>query len=525
MWSRTIQSELRGYLNERSITSDRRLRARNLEIILFLYGLGSSSWPTYEEAGERWELKRQRIEQIKSRDFEIEGAFSNLPSLQHFLSVLMKSRCWLQSSLMRTLLSTGLAENNFSIRGLLNLIKDSGGRGDYDIYTPTFKVATRHTMDKFEDYLVMSKDCLDAAVTVRRQARRFHRKYGMARLVDLFASLNTPDDPEIVRAIEHALRLSEEGWMEEIDGRQWYLFEDQKHVLRNYSDKVFSVVDACDIDELTTVYKKSLHQRKQDYDFPTEDVVRRYFQTSRAYSVTGSVVRYCYEASGGLNPIERDVVRCLKDLEHGTDHATLYGTLKASGHNDNLIERTIYFSPLISTDKKAGRGRYVYSLIGTASHQQGPDVEERYLEYRRRLAALSDTDSSHETTFRREQRILREWLFGGEDSVRCAMCNRLYPVHALVAAHKKDRSGCSHSTRIDPHIVMPLCYFGCDFVYGKRYVVVEGGVIVRGAPLVQGDAVWDYVERLVGTRLDEKWVRGHEWYFQAGVSEGDATNS
>jgi hypothetical protein len=116
---------------------------------------------------------------------------------------------------------------------------------------------------------------------------------------------------------------------------------------------------------------------------------------------------------------------------------------------------------------------------------RGPlDGNDRYATFRERLRRLEDigTSIASSTTARREQPILREWLFGDDNEAECAMCRRRFNIGTLVIAHKRKRLRCSEATRLDPYIVFPLCKFGCDYLYEEGYVTVTNGRFVVGKP-------------------------------------------
>lgn len=133
--------------------------------------------------------------------------------------------------------------------------------------------------------------------------------------------------------------------------------------------------------------------------------------------------------------------------------------LEEQGHKPANIAQAIQWSPLLSVDKRRGRGKYSYFLGGTQSNgsdSKDDDAEETYRRCKVRLERLSDTDFSTSTNQRKDQPILRDWLFDGKEELDCALCGQRYIKSALVAAHKKNRERCNDSERRDPRIVMPL---------------------------------------------------------------------
>lgn len=88
-------------------------------------------------------------------------------------------------------------------------------------------------------------------------------------------------------------------------------------------------------------------------------------------------------------------------------------------------------------------------------------------------------------------------------------------LHAFGAGRRaqEERARCNPAERRDPHIVMPLCVFGCDFVYEHRHVVVVDGVAARGNLEGCSKAVRKYAEGLDGRKICDRWLAGKPWYF------------
>ena len=146
-------------------------------------------------------------------------------------------------------------------------------------------------------------------------------------------------------------------------------------------------------------------------------------------------------------------------------------------------------------------------------------AEQRYEEFSQRLRSISQTDIASDQMGRKEQSTLREWLFKGRELAACAICGKEYTVGAMRTAHKKKRSECSEEERRDPNIVMPLCVFGCDFLYEERYLYIEDGVVRRGQSLDHRSAGQAHIDGVVGNRVNAKWLMGSR-YFPVPQAEG-----
>ena len=110
--------------------------------------------------------------------------------------------------------------------------------------------------------------------------------------------------------------------------------------------------------------------------------------------------------------------------------------------------------------------------------------------------------------------ILSLWLFEGKEKEQCAICKNDFSVKSLVTAHKKKRKDCAENERTDPNIVMPLCVFGCDYLYEKRLIYIDSGVVKPTCKIEEGyGCELGYIEMIKGNKLDPRWLEGDEMYF------------
>jgi hypothetical protein len=170
---------------------------------------------------------------------------------------------------------------------------------------------------------------------------------------------------------------------------------------------------------------------------------------------------------------------------------------------------------------------YIYSLIGhRISSGDDTSVIDTYEFYLRRLRALLDagTDETREQVARKEQHILKEWLFKDKTHENCAICGQEFNVKTLVTAHKKPRSDCNDAERLDPYIVMPVCLMGCDYLYENIYIYIDGVGIEKGLSFPNARAESSFIKHLVGRKVDEKWLLGNQSYFRSPNKALQRTN-
>ena len=110
-----------------------------------------------------------------------------------------------------------------------------------------------------------------------------------------------------------------------------------------------------------------------------------------------------------------------------------------------------------------------------------PDPEEVAIAIRE----FEELDRRFQAVQRVEQSALREHLLQGRKSGECLLCGRTFHAHFLVAAHIKKRSECTDSQKRDlRNIGMLNCKFGCDELYERGYISVDGsGKVVKSTKL------------------------------------------
>ncbi|MGS0531984.1 HNH endonuclease [Bacillus mycoides] len=131
------------------------------------------------------------------------------------------------------------------------------------------------------------------------------------------------------------------------------------------------------------------------------------------------------------------------------------------------------------------------------------------------LEQSASLDNEIKGKARKEQGILRGYLFNDKKTCNCGICGKEYPIDLLVAAHIKKRAFCSIEERLDiENIAIPMCKFGCDDLFEKGYITVLNGEIIS---LVNTDnlpeSVRDYIESLQGKDC-LKWNKDNAEYFE-----------
>lgn len=114
-----------------------------------------------------------------------------------------------------------------------------------------------------------------------------------------------------------------------------------------------------------------------------------------------------------------------------------------------------------------------------------------------------EVDAAAVAQRRLEQDFIRSVVLPGPVGI-CDLCGEVFPREFLVAAHIKKRSVCTHEEKTDiPSIAMAACAFGCDALFERGYLTVDGVGRVRGAAeeLPEGTAARARVEALDDRRF------------------------
>lgn len=130
---------------------------------------------------------------------------------------------------------------------------------------------------------------------------------------------------------------------------------------------------------------------------------------------------------------------------------------------------------------------------------------------------FDELDAEAMTVRRKEQAYLRKYILPGSTGT-CALCERVFPIEFLVAAHIKRRSACSDVEKQDYHnIAMPNCKMGCDELFGRGLVTVDdSGVVVVASTAPDVGPVAVYIaENLLGKEVSFWHSRpGSRGYFE-----------
>lgn len=505
-----IENELVEFLE--SNIKDGANKPRDIEIVKFYYGLNESPWPTLEETASQFSVgTRERIRQLLNSKFRDHVTKHSIPSLNDFVHTLESKDFWLLSELEKEIFDSGLIDMGHHLKGVFNLIEDVNLECDFDFYTPELKRATRNSIATSKNIFLIRNANVNEIRKFLKKAQGLPGRCGIASLNYLKEELG-----QYYSLISLLIESSPTSWVRVTDDDFWYIFENRDNTLINYSEKVFGVIEYCNLTRLATTYRNALDGRSYKYPYPPTEIIEEYLRSSIYMVNTDYGLKFIGETTQ-LNQIEDDLVSYFNH-DQGASFPDLDKYLSSKGYGRPHILKTTNFSPLVYVDKAKGRRNYVYSLVAhrtaTRDEDSGIDTYELYLRKLRKLLDVG-TDETREQTARREQRILQEWIFKDKTHENCAVCGQEFSVKTLVTAHKKPRSDCNDAERLDPYIVMPVCLMGCDYLYENMYIYIEGGEIKRGMSFPNARAESSHIENLVGRAVDSKWLLGSQSYFRS----------
>lgn len=511
----SIESEIREHMG--LALRDSNTKSRDIELVIYFYGFKDNPWPTLDDAAQKFNVgdsearRSERPRQIINSKFKDLTSLKNLPLLKDFSEYLKSSNIHFPADLVAYAKKKKLFNGKINMLSALRLLHDLGDSEIYQAYAASLIEITRAAVVSSQDFLIANTSVISRSRKALKIAKTIPGLLGIARLAYLkeksIAELISYED--VVKLI----KLDQDSWVFNNGDQQYYLFESRDNTLINSLEKIKSISDYVDINTLTQVLRNSLNRRTPPGGraYPPAEVIRQYLSTSKYIEMHGSDALLKLEAEV-LTDIEKAATEYMyKNNVHNFPQISSH--LSDLGYSKPLIDKTILNSPLIFVDKSKGRYHYSYQLAGKKGSIPNPEVD-RYELFRQRLiqVARDGTDKDQETTARLEQHVLREWLFKDKKFEECAICQKNYAVGSLRAAHKKMRAGCAENERTDPNIVMPLCVFGCDYIFEERFVYIEHGKIMvatKGELYSENE----FIKNVEGKILNSRWVKGGEEYF------------
>ena len=514
----SIESELTDFLV--SQTSGSETANRDIEVALHRYGFRGKIRPTYEETAHFAGLdSKQRAEQIVHKYFKSVVKPTDLPALKRFRNILIRKPYWQVSELYKRCSRYKLFDSDTRIQTILDLSLQVELNHNYEVYTNNFEKAAKTKAD-LNSYFVVDETTVPKIKPLIRKAKNLPGQNGIANLKDLRRG------SKIFREFEPLIRdiLSnmDHAWTKDEGEDFWYIIEGfGRNPLQRYGKRVFDMIESADLDTLAESFHKALREHtgkpkgKRKYRHPSPRVIREYLKASSFYEVRNGRISFHGTTEKPLD-IEIDLVGYLRTNRDATStELRAYLSKKGYQYANNL--KRVFHSPFLN--ESGTRKKYVYNLVGDLKDNateilDSINSDDRYLHFKSLLDDLEDTDELDEQNTRKDQRILRDWLFENKEFESCGICGENYSIRALYAAHKKKRSECDDHERRDPHIVMPMCVFGCDFLYEQGYVKIEDGVVKAALPVEHDGPEKERVAKVIDRKVEDRWLQDSEMYFR-----------
>jgi len=512
----SIEKEIRGYLHANLKELD--TKSRDINLVLYFYGFGKDLWPTLEDAaiefsvGDSEGRRSERPRQILNSKFKKTAKLNDFRLLRDFSQHLHSSPIHSFEDLNQYVEANNLFEGTKNLVSLLRLLNDLGEATEYKAYTIGLKELTRSGYNESSEVVFGAASKIKTLRKSLQKAKTIPGLLGIAKLQYLMEEIDL-DDLE-TRILLNVIKSDSDSWFYSYSGDDYYLFESRDNTLINNLEKIKNITHLEDIDTLAKVLDNSLRRRTapKKRNYPPENVIKRYLLSSKHTEIKGSTVHINVEPVE-LTNIEKDISDYLIKSSVN-DYPTISNYLLSLDYEKPLVDKTVFHSPLLFVDKNEGRYHYTYNLVGKSADTT--EVSTKYEDFRQRLikASSGGTDGSSNVVTRKEHHILSSWLFEGKEKEVCAICQKEFSIKSLVTAHKKKRKDCAENERTDPYIVMPLCVFGCDYLYENRLVYIDSGIV---SSTDDSEYIYfselDYIKSISGNKLEARWLKGDELYF------------
>lgn len=515
----SIEKQIREYLTKNIKESTTKIR--DIDLILYYFGFDGDLWPTLDDAaikfdvGESGGRRSERPRQIINKKFKNKAKLNDFPLLNGFAQFLRAAKIHTKSELQKYCFNFELFEGKINYRGLLKLLHDLGECKDYHAYSMDLKKISKGTYQCDQDIIVANGEHVKKLTKFLKVAKTMPGMIGVSK-VDYLKREFELDSFELGMLVS-IMKYDSDSWFYNHEDEDYYLFESRDNILLNSLEKIRNISEHEKLDLITEVLANTLTGRSppKGREYPPFEVIKNYLSSSKFTRITENILTICVEPKD-LTKVERDVVSFMLDNET-KDFPEISSYLLSQGHKSATVNKAVFHSPLIHVDKTSGLHHYKYALLGQ-EQLNVPKTLSRYEEYRRLLRNITANGSNGclEVNTRKEQHLLRDWLFKDKTYEECAICGREYSVESLIAAHKKMRCNCAENERTDPNIVMPLCVFGCDYLFEKGLIYIEDGCIKALRELdIKYSYELDIIKSITGRALDKRWLKGSSNYFRS----------
>jgi hypothetical protein len=344
--------------------------ARNAELVLDHFGMGSLFWPTLEDLANTYDglETRQRAGQIIEKYYSRNKPEDPLPAAAAAAEILERRSFWLESEFLAEVKNANLTQGIEIAKPFLVYLTTQGLAGDYDVYQPDLNVATRQNYRDHDDRVILTSSRKKRLEKIFRTARRIVGPNGLCRLAHVENAGSNSD----LEALRFLIQLHKDAWSTERDGAFWYAFDDRDNRLVNSAEKIFSVVKKCEAHYLAVLLSNSLRSRTSRFkEYPDNTLVQEWISHSDHFRVVSNHVALKGEATS-VTEIEKDVIDIMRGQGKMTSPEISYA-LRERGHGDAYIRQQIFNSALVYADRSGGRENYHFTLVTDLSLRAAED--------------------------------------------------------------------------------------------------------------------------------------------------------
>jgi hypothetical protein len=509
-----VEQELASWLDA-NIPEGKQNKSRDTQAVLLHYGFGDMAWPTLEQIGAQLSIgTRERVRQVLHSTFKAKASIESFPVLSAALQEISRIEFESIPEIREKLVDLGIISQSTRIRGLLNLGIDLNAVTDYEFVDHELSTLSRSEAEFGENTFLGTEAAIAELRDAFKKAKTLPGLLGLASRDYLYDSIGSEAAEKIWRFME----LGADVEFIQYSDQQWYIFENRDNTLVNSCEKIFLLSAEINAYALAETLSNALHRRTNKYKYPSSEIVLKWINQSKWFEVADGVASFLGSPEP-LTEVEKAVVAYLNG-KGAVKYPPLKEHLLGLNFTKPNVDKAVTTSPLVYVDRTGERKTYTYTLISEVPFpgKQPVDPNSRYRTFSNRLKRLlvtGGTEVSREELGRREQSILREWLFGGRLIEKCAICGKEFSVNALITAHKKKRSICSASEKTDPRVVFPLCLFGCDYLYESGMVRIANGKVVSVCGSSEHTADVSAAKAVNGNVVDHKWLEGKVSYFRA----------
>ena len=311
-----IEEELLNFLHDSIRENDKKYR--DIQLILFFFGFRDEPWPTLEDAAIKFEVgesenrRSERPRQIIKNKFTSKVSLSELPRVCEVASIVESAECSTSDEIKEILLDKKLVPENFSIKGLLNLLQQLGLCRDFDIYTNKLLHASRASVESEKNLYLLRASKASEIKAALKKLLVYPGLVGIASLRSFFEKHEAY--LAYKRIFLDVLRSRDDVWISNVDGRYYYIVEERDNTLINNLEKIKNIADAVGVEKLSVVLLNAFKQRTppKGNEYPSLELIGKYLKSSRFTEYNGNAVSLNVSPTP-LRDIEKDVARYMQD--------------------------------------------------------------------------------------------------------------------------------------------------------------------------------------------------------------------